>query len=668
MVNQFDVFLGVTAFAQLDDGKRYPLKLKSQSGDTLEFEEQALGITFSASVATYGKIRYLKYKAEYNPHGLGEIPGRNHFDYECTVGLHVKGIRGVKRFFATYNKSEFWVHPFFGELNALPEFTQAILTQNGSDYSFFTTLCDKEFVSTIKGFHDGFDIYVWNNCLPDSVDTVALTWGRGNDPYTLPFKVNKETFLLLGKTPVMRTDKEYPGVFEYLGWCSWDAFHMEVTHADLINKAREFKEKGIPVRWFILDDMWGDVPNNNIPTMQSRELNSFEAAPDRFPKGLNGIVKELKENYNLKVGLWHPATGYWHGINPNSPLAKEYKDYLFWSTKKQLIPRYERDVIEEYYDRQHGFYSECGVDFMKVDYQSHLRWYEKLAMPIGKAADNFHNAVERANNKYFGGALINCMGMATENFWNRKSAVCRFSGDFCPESRKWFSGHILQCAYNSIVQGSVYYGDWDMWWSDDTQAIKNSVIKAMSGGPIYVSDKLGRSKKNVIMPTVFSDGRIIRLDSPARPSPDCLFEDARESGRAFKLFNTHNESGIIAVFNIDKDERPVFADITAADMLIDENKEYCVYDWFSEAAFRISGKDSFRIELKNYDEFKLYIFAPLKDGKAVIGLKNKYMSPATYKISSSGEAVPLDVGELLIFNSDELSETHRSQDVAEEDL
>ena len=653
-VKEFDIFGGITAFARLDDGKRYALDFISRDKNGLHFADNNLGITLSVFLENYGNLKYIKYKAEYKPQNLGEISGRNHFDYECAVGLNIKRIKGVSRFFATYNKSEFWVHPFFGELKELPEFTQAILAQAGDNYRFFTTVCDKEFVSTIKGFENGFDIYVWDNCLPNSVDTTALVWGEGNDPYTLPYEVNKETFSLLGKEPIMRTDKKYPEVFEYLGWCSWDAFHMDVTHRDLIDKAREFKEKGIPVRWFILDDMWGDVPNNNIPTMQSRELNGFEAAPDRFPKGLEGIVSELKTDYDLKVGLWHPATGYWHGINPNSPLAKEYADFLFWSTKKQLIPRYEREIIKEYYDRQHGFYSSCGIDFMKVDYQSHFRWYEKLAMPIGKAADNFHNAVEEANDKYFGGGLINCMGMATENFWNRKSAVCRFSGDFCPENRKWFSGHILQCAYNSVIQGSVYYGDWDMWWSDDTQGVKNSVIKAMSGGPIYVSDKLGRSKKDVIMPTVFSDGRVIRLKNPAMPSPDCLFEDARENGKAFKLFNRHGGNGILAVFNIDKDESRVTANISAKDMLMDENAEYCVYDWFDKKAFKMSGKDSFDIELENYDRFKLYLFVPLIDGKAVIGLKDKYMSVATFETDENGEIRPLDEGEMLVYSSNEL--------------
>lgn len=656
MVEKFDVFKGVTAFAELDDGNRYPLTLKKVTESSLEFSEDNFGIDFKVTIEEFENCKFLRYESVFVPKNLGETMGRNHYNYECSVGLNIKDIEDISQFVATYNKSEFWVHPFFGKLSELPAFTQTILCERNNDFQFFTTVCDKEFVSTIKGYEDGFDIYVWNNCLPNEVNTIALVWGEAKDAYTLPYDVNKNTFSILGKEPIMRTDKKYPEVFEYLGWCSWDAFHMDVTHEDLIKKAEEFKEKKIPVRWVILDDMWGDVPNNNISTMHSRELNSFEAAPDRFPKGLKGIVSELKENYALKVGLWHPATGYWHGINPNSTLAKEYEDYLYWSTKKQLIPKYDREKIAEYYDKQHGFYKDCGIDFMKVDYQSHFRWYAKLAMPIGKVANNFHNAVELANEKYFDGGLINCMGMATENFWNRKSSICRFSGDFMPENRKWFAGHIMQCSYNSVVQGSVYYGDWDMWWTDDTQAAKNSVIKSMSGGPIYVSDELCRSVKNIIMPTVYGDGRIIRLQNPAMPSPDCLFSDARESGKAFKLFNKHNENGILAVFNIDKDEKEVTATISTKDMLVDETKDYCVYDWFDKKAFKLNGSDSFDLKLKDYDDFKLYLFVPFVDGKAVIGLKDKYMSVATFEKLPNGEIKAFEDGELLVYEKNQLAD------------
>ena len=156
------------------------------------------------------------------------------------------------------------------------------------------------------------------------------------------------------------------------------------------------------------------------------------------------------------------------------------------------------------------------------------------------------------------------------------------------------------------------------------------------------------------MPTVYSDGRIIRLNTPAQPSPDCLFSDARENGKAFKLFNTHNENGILAVFNIDKDENEVTATISVKDMRIDESKEYCVYDWFNKKAFKLSGSESFELNLKNYDDFRLYLFAPIKNGKAIIGLKDKYISVATFEELENGEIKAFDEGELLVYNENEL--------------
>ena len=241
LAEKFDIFKGVSAFAQLDDGERYPLALKEATDNYLLFAEETYGIKFKAIIDEFEGCKFLRYESTFVPQNLGETRGRNHYDYECTVGLNVKEIADIKNFVATYNKSEFWVYPFFGKLRELPAFTQTILCERENDYQFFTTVCDKEFVSTIKGSTDGFDIYVWNNCLPNDIDTIALVWGEGNDAYSLPYEVNKKTFTILGKEPVMRTDKKYPDVFEYLGWCSWDAFHMDVTHDALIQKAQELK-------------------------------------------------------------------------------------------------------------------------------------------------------------------------------------------------------------------------------------------------------------------------------------------------------------------------------------------------------------------------------------------------------------------------------------------
>ena len=294
--------------------------------------------------------------------------------------------------------------------------------------------------------------------------------------------------------------------------------------------------------------------------------------------------------------------------------------------------------------------------------------YAKLVKPIGTAAKNLHNAIENVAFKYYNGALINCMGMAIENFWHREdSAVCRFSGDFQPENRDWFVKHIIQCSYNSVVQGTVYVGDWDMWWSDDNQAKLNALIHSMSGGPIYISDKLNRSVKDTIMPTIYSDGKIIRMNTPAKPTVDCLFSDPRTGQSAYKLFNRHYGSGVLAVFNLTESQSAVTTTIGAKDMLLDQNKEYSVYDWRNMSAVQISGNDSFEISVSNLDDYRLYIFTPIENDIAVIGLCEKYMSVATYSFNN-GRLKVFDDGEVTVYCRNRLTVNNKPVKCFKENL
>lgn len=59
---------------------------------------------------------------------------------------------------------------------------------------------------------------------------------------------------------------------------------------------------------------------------------------------------------------------------------------------------------------------------------------------------------------------------------------------------------------------------WDMWWTDDGQAEKNSILRAISGEPIYVSDQIGRSRRDLLMSLILEDGHILRCDRPGVPN------------------------------------------------------------------------------------------------------------------------------------------------------
>ncbi len=169
----------------------------------------------------------------------------------------------------------------------------------------------------------------------------------------------------------------------------------------------------------------------------------------------------------------------------------------------------------------------------------------------------------------------------------------------------------------------------DMWWTDDGQALKNSLMRAISGGPVYVSDKTGRSRKELLSPLVLDNGEILRCDKPCVPTADCITKDPRNGKTALKLQNTVGEYGIMAVINLHANNASVNAVITDGDIDGFYAEEYAVYEHFSKQIQIMKRGEKFTIELKNNDEYRLYVFAPLHNGFAAIGRYDKFISLAT---------------------------------------
>ncbi len=656
------IFGGMRACAKTETtGTMLYPELVSCGGPSVTWDNGA-GLSMTLSVKESKGLAVLSLDADYFPATLGETKGDNHLAPDFAYGFEIETLGGMKSLLANYIRGEFWCfNAFSSDPAEIPNETQSLIWEKEDGFTFASTVCAEKFKSDFRGFapraegeKGGVTLYVWSNIVANRCDSIILTIGEGEDPYALVPDVIGKTFGILGKPGKLREERRYPSHLEYLGWCSWDAFHMDVTHDGLVAKAKEFRDKGIPVHYFIIDDMWGDVPHINRKTMGSRELRAFEAAPERFPKGLKACIQDLK-SCNITTAMWHPTTGYWHGIDPEGEIAKEHGDLLVRTLNGALVHSPDFDKAFKYYFTQHSFYKDCGAEFVKVDNQSFIRNYYKNILPIGEAARNLHNAIEASVGANFDGQIINCMCMTSENFWNRpSSSVCRLSGDFQPENRLWFIKHILQCSYNSLIQGSAYYCDWDMWWSDDGQAKKNAVLRSMSGGPVYMSDELNRSVKETIMPIIYADGRIIRLPKPAVPTRDCLMSDAETSGKIFKVFNSIGENGVVAAFDLDKDEKPVSGEITLADMNL-TGERYALYNWYTGEVVFMGQGDRLPLTLENYDDFRLFLAVPMKKGVGVVGLGDKYMAPATVEDLGEGFWSVKDAGQFT-FVSDEAVE------------
>jgi hypothetical protein len=173
----------------------------------------------------------------------------------------------------------------------------------------------------------------------------------------------------------------------------------------------------------------------------------------------------------------------------------------------------------------------------------------------------------------------------------------------------------------------------------------------MSGGPVYISDTLDRSMREVVMPIVLEDGRILRCDGAAVPTADCLLVDHETSGRPLKVWNRIGDCGVIAAFNLDGEEKPVHGTISTDDLPFADGEEYVLWNWHERRATRLKKGEKHAFTLDGYDNFCLYLVLPVKNGFSPIGLLEKYMSPATVE-ALTNTSFRLKEGGLLGFVCD----------------
>lgn len=605
-------------------------------GSTLSLGKKKGGL-YTARQAT-AHVTYENFEGGYVLYADAALKGKHTLDAE--QGITLRFAQKPIPFMAYYMRCQFWCRPAFGtDLSAVPARTQALLMREGSTWRVLWTLCGDVFNCTLSGDEQGLKANVYS-CSDgeDHIDSMpVLLCFSGKNPYTVIKKAADAAEKLLGGRVMTVDQKPYPEIFEYLGWCSWDAMRVHVSEAGLLAKAAEFQEKNIPVRWCIIDDMWAHVKgikglpeemttHDMVKIMHQSTLYAMEADPDRFPNGLGGAIAKLKAQ-GLKVGVWYPTTGYWKGVDPEGPLAGEMADDLVALPNDNIVAKPTPESTSRFHTAMQDMLKGAGADFVKVDNQTHYRNKYSPYYPVGMVAKAVQGAIEDVTEAHFGNGLINCMGMGNESMWNRrKSAVSRCSGDFSPENREWFAKHIQQCAYNSLFQGQFHYSDWDMWWTDDAQALKNSVCRAISGGPIYVSDKIGRSRPEVLKPLCFDDGRILRPDVLATPVWKCLLFDPTKAEHPLFIQGKANGCGLLAAFNIHSENKPQNGVIFATELELSAGR-YLVREQLTGAVTVLEKGEALSVSLADNDVFRLYVFYPLRSAVTPLGRIDKFIAP-----------------------------------------
>ena len=158
---------------------------------------------------------------------------------------------------ALYLFSDWWTRPaFVARFEDIPAQTQVLLLKGKEGCACLVPMVGRQWKATV---HGGTQTEL---CLElgagvggfMGIDEPLYVLAEGE---TVSEAVHGAfAWLAREKGILMRRDRRIPDQFRSLGWCSWDAFYTDVDEAGLRQKAAEFSEKSIPVRWMIIDDGW----------------------------------------------------------------------------------------------------------------------------------------------------------------------------------------------------------------------------------------------------------------------------------------------------------------------------------------------------------------------------------------------------------------------------
>lgn len=432
-----------------------------------------------------------------------------------------------------------------------------------------------------------------------------------------------------------RTTKEYFEAFRYLGWCTWEHYHYDIDESKIVSDMEAIESSGIPIRYVLIDD--GHLANKD------RQLTSFTPDRQRFPAGWKNIMSRKKDNKIKWIGLWYSLSGYWMGLSPENEFPQTIRQTLY-RHNTCLLPGKDSGHIRTFYHYYVSTLKEYGFDFLKVDNQAFtLPLYMGSNESIRQATDCNRSLEAETHQQNMG--LMNCMAQNVVNTDHTLySNSTRVSIDYKKYDEDMAKSHLFQSYTNTLLLGQTVWPDHDMFHSSDS--ICGALMarsKAISGGPVYLSDSPEDFIKANIFPLIDEQGKLFRPEAPAVPMPESILPNPLWSGKAYRVAAPAGNDAMALIcynLNVSPQYQCVKTVIKKEDYTLRNSFEQAsphheervlLYNWESQEAKELS--DSTTFELTGFTD-RLFHLCPIRKGWAVIGIQEKYLSPATVQIIS----------------------------------
>ncbi|CAA3014148.1 galactinol--sucrose galactosyltransferase [Olea europaea subsp. europaea] len=531
----------------------------------------------------------------------------------CFVGFDVKEpeshhvipigkLRDIK-FMSIFRFKVWWTTHWIGTNGRdLERETQIVIldkSSTGRPYVLLLPLLEGPFRASLQpGKDDYIDICVESGSrkVTGASFQSVLYMHVGDDPFSLVKEAMKVARAHLGTFRLLE-EKTPPGIVDKFGWCTWDAFYLTVQPRGIWEGVKGLVDGGCPPGLVLIDDGWQSICHDEDP-ITSEGINRTSAG-EQMPcrlikfeenykfrdyespnkgKGMGAFIRDLKDTFNTVdyVYVWHALCGYWGGIRPGCPGLPEAE-----VIKPKLTPGLETtmedlavdkivnngvglvppEIANRMYEGLHAHLESVGIDGVKVDV-IHLMemlcedyggrvdlakaYYKALSSSVRNhfKGNDVIASMEHCNDFMFLGTDAISLGRVGDDFWCTDP-----SGD--ANGTFWLQGcHMVHCAYNSLWMGNFIHPDWDMFQSTHPCAEFHAASRAISGGPIYVSDSVGKHNFELLKSLVLPNGSLLRCDYYALPTRDCLFEDPLHDGKTMlKIWNLNKYTGVVGAFN-----------------------------------------------------------------------------------------------------------------------
>lgn len=554
------------------------------------------------------------------------------------------------RWLALVRRNIYWMGPVFGrELSEVPAETQFLLMETAEGrHHLILPLLDGDMRFSLVGTPSGVRLSA--DGTPPSMPTeiCGAHVSEGEDPYLLLDRAIGKIGRRLG-TFLPRDQKPGPAFADHFGWCTWNAFYDKVDAAKIRSGFESWKSKNLLPSLLIVDDGWQDRVGDY--------LQDFRPSTAAFPWGLSAVIRHLKTDFGLKMfGIWHAFQGYWGGVHPDSPLARRYRTV---ANRGKIRPWEGTEDVEKdlflvhpeeaarFFDEFYGLLRAEGIDFVKVDGQSATEIFTHGVLGRVRVMRAFQDAFQAAGVREFGSEILHCMAHGNDVIWHCKSTnAMRSSDDYKPSgSDACQQQHITDNAYNGIFIGSVALPDWDMFQSNHAHSSYHAAARALSGGPIYVSDEPGEQNVALLEKLVWFDrgtAKTLRCPGPARVTRDRVLVDCRKEKRLLKIYNRVGPIGLLGIFHTHPEDCAI-ADTFSPDDVADlEGSQFALWRHRDGKLETASREQRLPVTLGRLG-WEIIVITPTQDGAALIGLLDKLNAPAgIHKIRTRGNEMKFE--------------------------